>query len=164
MQEGELYVRGPAVFDRYYGRPDATECAFALGGWFRTGDIARRSADGYAILGRASVDVMKSSGYKISALEIERKLLEWAEITEIAVLGVHSDAYGQRVAAVVVPARTPPEGLGDDDRMLEALRDFGASRLARYKLPTRLRAVSAIPKNAVGKINKKELARLFDDE
>ena len=64
----------------------------------------------------------------------------------------------------VVPARTPPEGLDDDERMLEALCDFGASRLARYKLPTRLCAVSAIPKNAVGKINKKELARLFDDE
>jgi malonyl-CoA/methylmalonyl-CoA synthetase len=156
--EGELYVRGPAVFDRYFRRPRETAEAFD-DGWFRTGDIGRRRADGsYQILGRASVDIIKSAGYKISALEIERRLLEADEIAEVAVVGVESDTFGQEVGAVVVMAGGAPS----DAEALEAVRTVGESRLARYKLPTRARAVDAIPKNAMGKINKKELVRLFD--
>ena len=167
---GELCVRGPAVFSRYFQRPAETREAFE-DGWFRTGDIASRDAAGrFRILGRASVDIIKSAGYKISALEVERRLLESSDVVEIAVVGLDSDAFGQAVGAVVVAssdaqsrAGMPSSEAGDVERkLLEMVRDFGATLLAPYKLPTRLRAVDAIPKNAMGKINKKELMHLFD--
>ena len=128
-----------------------------------------------------AVDVIKSAGYKISALEIERILLEHAAVEEVAVVGVSDEAFGQRVGAIVVPTAaarktgTPAasgtssasaEGAdqhADAEReLLETLRADCADRLAAYKLPTALRAVSAIPKNAMGKINKKTLVKLFE--
>ena len=107
---------------------------------------------------RRSVDILKSGGYKISALEVERRLLEIGELAEIAVFGLDDAEFGQRVAAVVVcPA------WASDDEALRALREFGAARLAAYKLPSACRLVGAIPKNAVGKVNKRELRHLFGD-
>ena len=108
-QGGDLLVRGPGVFREYFRRADATAEAFApcydgQGDWFRTGDHARLGEDGnYRILGRASVDVLKSAGYKISALEIERVLLEHEAVEEVAIVGVPDDAFGQRVGAIIVP-------------------------------------------------------------
>ena len=160
-QGGELLVRGAGVFTSYFRRPDETAKAFAPGGWFRTGDHASCGADGlYRILGRASVDVIKSAGYKISALEVERILLEHHAVDEVAVVGVSDEAFGQRVGAIVVPKAAAQANV--EGQLLPTLRADCADRLAAYKLPTVIRAVSAIPKNAMGKINKKTLVKLFE--
>ena len=169
---GELLVRGPGVFREYFRRPEETAKAFADGGWFRTGDHASRDAEGvYRILGRASVDVIKSAGFKLSALEVERALLAHESIEEVAVVGIESEAFGQRVAAVVVPASAGAKVAADDscsawacddaEALLARLRTDCADELAAYKLPTAIRVVSDIKKNPMGKINKKELVELF---
>jgi malonyl-CoA/methylmalonyl-CoA synthetase len=156
---GELQVKGPTVFKEYLNRPDATKEAFTEDGYFRTGDIALYddgSIQSYRILGRASVDIIKSGGYKLSALEIERTLLEHPCISEVAVLGVSDDVWGERVALVCRMKA------GYDPLSLDELRVWCAQRMSNYKVPSLLKVVSGIPKNAMGKVNKKGLAKLFD--
>jgi malonyl-CoA/methylmalonyl-CoA synthetase len=156
---GELQVKGPTVFKEYLNRPDATKEAFTEDGFFRTGDIAQYDGDSiqsYRILGRASVDIIKSGGYKLSALEIERTLLEHPDIAEVAVLGVSDDVWGERVALVCRMKA------GNGPLSLEELRVWCAQRMSNYKVPSLLKVVSDIPKNAMGKVNKKGLAKLFD--
>ena len=101
---GEIQVRGPTVFREYWRRPDATRAAFTADGWFRTGDVATRADGVYRILGRASIDIIKTGGYKVSALEIEEALRAHPAIAECAVVGVDDPEWGQRVAAAVVLA------------------------------------------------------------
>jgi len=125
---GEIEVRGPTVFLEYLDRPDATQAAFR-DGWFRTGDMAVVEQGSYRILGRSSVDIIKSGGYKISALEIEEVLREHPVIRECAVVGVPDLEWGERVAAAVVLRADATLGLDD-------LRDWARSRLAPYKLPS----------------------------
>ncbi len=99
---GEIQVRGEGVFSEYWGNPAATAEAFAEGGWFRTGDLGGLSSDGYThILGRISADIIKSGGFKISALDIEREVLLHGRVGEVAVLGLPDETWGERVAAVV---------------------------------------------------------------
>lgn len=101
-EDGMIEIRGHNVFLEYWRRPEATAKEFTADGWFKTGDVARRNGDGaYFIQGRASVDLIKSRGYKISALEVERKILGLEAVQEVAVVGVAHDEWGQRVAAVV---------------------------------------------------------------
>jgi len=152
---GEIEVKGPSVFREYWRRPAATEQAFR-DGWFRTGDIAVLEDGSYRILGRASVDIIKSGGYKLSALEIEEVFREHPHIVECAVVGLPDEEWGERVAIAVVPA------LGRKPE-LEELREWGAERLARYKLPTRLLLLPELPRNAMGKVTKPELVRLFQE-
>ena len=159
---GELQVKGPTVFQKYLNRPDATKEAFTDDGYFRTGDIAQYDGDGiesFRILGRASVDIIKSGGYKLSALEIERELLEHPDIAEVAILGLPDDTWGERVAMICRLNSGAPE------MTLEGLRIWSKDRLSKYKIPSRLLIVSSeIPKNAMGKINKKNLAGLFSED
>lgn len=100
---GELFVKGESVFKEYWGKPDATKSAFS-DDWFATGDIVAVEDGDYKIVGRASVDVLKVSGYKISALDIERELLEHEDIEDVAVLGIPDDTgvYGENIAAIIV--------------------------------------------------------------
>lgn len=151
---GELLIRGPSVFAGYWGREDATAAAFE-GGWFRTGDVAERSADGYLrLLGRTSVDILKSGGYKLSALEIEEALRESPAIAEVAVVGLPDETWGDRVIAVVVPA------MGRDAECApEALRTWAKTRLAPYKVPREIIVAAALPRNAMGKVVKPEIVR-----
>ncbi|XP_077610250.1 malonate--CoA ligase ACSF3, mitochondrial isoform X2 [Crocuta crocuta] len=100
-KEGELLVRGPSVFREYWDKPEETRNAFTCDGWFKTGDTAVFKDGTYWIRGRTSVDIIKSGGYKISALEVERLLLAHPSITDVAVIGVPDMTWGQRVAAVV---------------------------------------------------------------
>lgn len=102
-EDGIIEVKGDNVFREYWRRPEATAKEFSPDGWFRTGDVARRrGSDGaYFIQGRASVDLIKSGGYKISALEVERKMLGLEAVQEVAVVGLADEEWGQRVAAVV---------------------------------------------------------------
>jgi malonyl-CoA/methylmalonyl-CoA synthetase len=151
---GAVEVKGPNVFSGYWRMPEKTREEFTADGWFRTGDVAVREGGVYRILGRASVDILKTGGYKVSALEIEEALREHPAIAECAVVGVPDETWGQRVAAVTV--LRPGEQLS-----LEALRAFAKERLAPYKVPVLLRVVPLLPRNAMGKVQKGELAALF---
>jgi malonyl-CoA/methylmalonyl-CoA synthetase len=150
---GEIEVRGPGVFLEYWQRPDETRAAFCEG-WFRTGDIAEIDAGAFRILGRASVDIIKTGGFKVSALEIEDVIRAHPSVADCAVVGVADDEWGERVAACVQLA---PGSL----LSLETLQDFARLRLAPYKIPRALRAVDALPRNAMGKVLKPDVAALF---
>lgn len=101
-EDGMIEIKGDNVFLEYWRRPEATASEFTSDGWFKTGDVARRDTAGaYYIQGRASVDLIKSGGDKISALEVERKMLALEEVQEVAVVGIADEEWGQRVAAVV---------------------------------------------------------------
>ncbi|WP_437632625.1 AMP-binding protein [Sorangium sp. So ce854] len=154
IARGELWIRGPSVFKGYLGREDATAAAFQ-DGWFRTGDVAERSSDGcFRLLGRTSVDILKSGGYKLSALEIEEALREHGAIAEVAVIGVPDEAWGERVVAVVVPAP------GREVECATApLRAWAKERLAPYKVPRESMVVGSLPRNAMGKVVKPELVK-----
>lgn len=116
------------------------------------GDTAVYENGTYRILGRTSVDIIKSGGYKISALDIERHLLAHPDIAEVAVVGVHDITWGQKIAAVLVLRQ------GLSPLNLKDLRAWSAERLPPYQLPTILRVIEKMPRNAMGKINKKSLA------
>jgi malonyl-CoA/methylmalonyl-CoA synthetase len=151
---GELWIRGPSVFKGYLGRDAATAAAFR-DGWFRTGDMAERSEDGYfRLLGRTSVDILKSGGYKLSALEIEEALRENDAIAEIAVVGMPDDTWGERVVAVVVPAPGRASACA-----AEPLRAWARERLAPYKVPRDVIVARSLPRNAMGKVVKPELMK-----
>ena len=152
---GELWIRGPSVFRGYWRDDEATRQAFAEGGWFRTGDTVTRDEVGYfKILGRTSVDILKSGGYKLSALEIEEVLRENGAVADVAVIGVPDETWGERVVACVVPA--PGR---DAECAEEALRAFCRARLASYKVPKTVLVLGELPRNVMGKVVKPELSR-----
>ncbi|KAL4751210.1 hypothetical protein BDW72DRAFT_98655 [Aspergillus terricola var. indicus] len=181
-REGEIQLRGPTIFREYWGNEKATQETFVpdfdgKGPWFKTGDVAIRRpvetaglgksgewAKGpmYFIQGRRSVDIIKVGGEKVSALEVERELLSLPQIAEAAVVGLPSEQWGQKVVAIVVlnpeiVAKTGRNGKpwGPLD-MRRALKD----RLAAYKLPSEMKVLEgAIPRNAMGKVNKKMLVK-----
>jgi malonyl-CoA/methylmalonyl-CoA synthetase len=150
---GEIEVRGPSVFAEYWGQPDVTREAFR-DGWFRTGDTAVVENGTYRILGRTNIDILKTGGHKVSALEIEEVLREHPAVAECAVVGVPDAEWGQRVAAAVV--------LADGETLdLESLRSWAKEFLAAHKLPSRLLVLEALPRNAMGKVMKPAIAPLF---
>ncbi|MFD9268783.1 AMP-binding protein [Streptomyces goshikiensis] len=146
---GELQLTGPTLFSGYLGRPEATAAAYTQDGWFRTGDIAAVDpADGvHRIVGRASIDMIKSGGYRIGAGEIENALLDHPRVTEAAVVGVPDADLGQRIVAFVVA-----EGVTGAE-----LTEFVAAHLSVHKRPREVRFVAAVPRNAMGKPQKKLL-------
>ncbi|GGM94852.1 acyl-CoA synthetase [Streptomyces fuscichromogenes] len=149
---GEIQVRGPNLFTEYLNRPDATAAAFTADGWFRTGDMAVREADGHVrIVGRKATDLIKSGGYKIGAGEIENALLEHPGVREAAVTGEPDADLGERVVAWIVPAdpQSPPSA--------EELADHVAGRLAPHKRPRVVHHLDALPRNDMGKIMKRSL-------
>jgi malonyl-CoA/methylmalonyl-CoA synthetase len=151
---GELEVRGPSVFREYWQRPEETQAAFR-DGWFRTGDVAVSENGAYRLLGRTSVDIIKTGGFKVSALEIEEVLRLHPAITECAVVGVRDAEWGERVSAAVELRPGARLSLGD-------LQEWARDRLAPYKIPRALKAVAALPRNAMGKVTKPEVAVLFE--
>ncbi len=148
---GELKVRGIGLFDGYFGAPEATAACFDEDGFFRTGDLVRRDADGaIRIVGRRSADIVKTGGFKVAAPEIEEVLREHPLVADAAVFGVPDDLFGEAIAAAVIPARP---GLSAED-LEPALREHCVRRLADYKKPRRLLVVGALPRNAMGKVQK----------
>jgi acyl-CoA synthetase (AMP-forming)/AMP-acid ligase II len=148
-EPGELRVRSTQMFSGYHGDDAATAASFDERGRFRTGDTGVRDATGVIrLLGRTSVDIIKSGGYKISALEIEAALSDHPSVAEIAVVGEPDETWGERITACVV-ARAP--------LTLEDLQAFARERLAVYKVPRRLRLLAELPRNAMGKVQKKQL-------
>lgn len=182
---GEIQLRGPTVFAEYWRNPEATASEFVPaedGGasWFKTGDVAvRRRVEGagrceapsqkgwtrgdmYFILGRRSADIIKSGGEKVSALEVEREMLSLPPVSEVAVLAVPSGKWGQKVGAVVVLNQ---ENVLDGKWTPMDMRRALKGRLVNYKIPQVLKIVDHIPRNAMGKINKKQLVKaVFQDE
>ena len=146
---GQLHVRGPMLFDKYLNRPEATAEVLDADGWYRTGDVAVIDEGGmHRIVGRESVDLIKSGGYRIGAGEIEAVLLGHAGVLEVAVVGVPDDDLGQRVVAFVVGDASP-----------EDLISFVGEQLSAHKRPREVRIVDALPRNAMGKVLKKELMK-----
>jgi fatty acid CoA ligase FadD36 len=150
-QDGEsvarLEIRGPMLFDGYLGRPEATAAAFTDDGWYRTGDVAVIDGDGmHRIVGRESTDLIKTGGYRVGAGEIETALMGHPDVAEAAVIGVPDDDLGQRIVAFVVGSAAPDE-----------LISFVAEQLSAHKRPREVRVVDSLPRNAMGKVLKKEL-------
>jgi malonyl-CoA/methylmalonyl-CoA synthetase len=150
---GEIRIKGPTVFREYWRRSDASAAAF-VDGWFKTGDVGVRQSGVYRILGRNSVDIIKSGGYKVSALEIEEVLRTHDAIEHVAVVGAEDPEWGERVCAAVVLRH----GKSLD---LEALRGWAKQLLAPYKVPSRLLVLDALPLNAMGKVTKPDIVKLF---
>jgi malonyl-CoA/methylmalonyl-CoA synthetase len=146
---GEIEVRGPGVFSGYWNDPDATRASFR-DGWFRTGDAAVVEDRRYRILGRQSVDIIKTGGFKVSALEVEDALLANPDIAECAVVGLPDPEWGERVTAAIVPRRGAE--LTED-----LVRGWARERLAPYKVPSRVHFMEELPRNALGKVVKGRL-------
>ena len=153
---GEIEVRGPSVFAEYWGKPDASRDAFR-DGWFRTGDTAVVENGVYRILGRTNIDILKTGGHKVSALEIEEALRQHPAVAECAVVGIPDPEWGERVATALV--------LHDGDALdLPSLRAWAKELLAAHKLPSRLLVLDALPRNAMGKVMKPAVAKMFQAE
>ncbi len=148
-----LQVRGPTLFDGYLNRPDATAEAFDADGWYRTGDVAVVDEGGmHRIVGRESVDLIKSGGYRIGAGEIETALLGHPAVEEVAVVGMPDEDLGQRIVAYVVSS-----GPGSDSVDADGLIQYVAQQLSAHKRPREIRFVDSLPRNALGKVLKKQL-------
>ncbi len=146
---GALHVQSPTLFDGYLNRADATAEVLSDDGWYHTGDVAAIGADGmHRIVGRESVDLIKSGGFRIGAGEIETVLLGHPGVAEAAVIGAPDDDLGQRIVAFVVGQASPDE-----------LINYVAQQLSVHKRPRVVRIVEHLPRNAMGKVLKKELAQ-----
>ena len=153
-EQGEILIRGPGLFSGYWRRPEATTAAM-LAGWLRSGDLAYVDEEGlYRIVGRSSVDIIKTRGFKVGAGEIEDVLLRHAAVSEAAVVGVPDADQGQRFFAAVTLAVT---GSVTEAELLAHAR----KHLAPHKVPTALVVVEQLPKTGPGKYKKIELVRLL---
>jgi len=183
--EGGILIKGQTVFKEYYRNPDATAKEFTVDGWFKTGDHAffgkfgdeaqqlqdaareieaatgRPNASAAStphpdlktirgIMGRASVDIIKSGGYKLSALEIENVMLTHPAIAECAVVGKPDDTWGEKVTCVAVLK-------AGQHLAIKELRDWGKDLMATYKVPQALDVVDQLPRNQLGKVEKKKI-------
>ena len=150
VADDELQVRTPWMFDGYLGNHDATGAGWTSDGWFRTGDAAVEEDDGrFRIVGRMSVDLIKSGGYRIGAGEVENVLLSHPAVEEVAVVGLPDDDLGERIVAFVV----------GDNAARPDLSQYVANQLSVHKRPREVRWVDALPRNAMGKVLKSALKR-----
>jgi malonyl-CoA/methylmalonyl-CoA synthetase len=157
-EPGEIWIRGPTVFKGYDGNEQATREAFS-DGWFRSGDTASWTEDGYLkILGRTSIDILKSGGYKLSALEIEEVLREHEAIADVAVVGIPDETWGELAVAAVLARPGREQELEE-----ELVRSWTKQRLASYKVPKRIVLLEDFPRNPVGKVIKPELRRQLSE-
>jgi malonyl-CoA/methylmalonyl-CoA synthetase len=150
-EAGEILVRGENVFREYWNRPQATQEAF-IDGWFKTGDVAVIEDGYYRIMGRNSTDIIKSGGYKISALEIEEVLRSHPDISDCAVVGLEDEEWGEVVGVAIVSKQ---------DIQLEGLKAWLKEKLPNYKIPRTYKVLSELPRNAMGKVTKHEVKQLF---
>lgn len=151
---GQLQIAGSTLFDGYLRRPEKTAAEFTDDGWFKTGDIAVIDPQGFhRIVGRESVDMIKSGGYRVGAGEVEQALLNHPSVIEAAVVGVPDDDLGQRIVAYVV---------GDHINPAE-VSDFVAETLSIHKPPREIRTLQALPRNSMGKVQKRQLVNQTRD-
>ena len=150
---GEIQIKGPNVFKEYWKNPKATLDSYQ-DGWFKSGDVAIFNNGMYKILGRDSVDIIKSGGYKISALEIEDVLLRHPKIKECAVVGVPDNEWGEIVAASII--------VSDKNIDFNSLKVWAKELLPAYKIPRKFIVQDELPRNTLGKVTKKVLKKAFD--
>jgi malonyl-CoA/methylmalonyl-CoA synthetase len=153
--EGELQVKGKNLFKEYWNKPEETKKSFTKDGWFKTGDLVRLTDGYHSIVGRLSTDIIKSGGYKISALEIEAAILGHPEVRECAVVGLADETWGEKIGVAVIWENNPI--------LLEDLRPWLGDKLAAYKLPALLKNADTLPRNAMGKLVKSEVRALFEE-
>ncbi len=153
LEPGEIQIKGSNVFQSYWNKPEATLDSFTQDGWFKTGDVAHVDRDYYKILGRNSVDIIKSGGYKLSALEIEEVLRQHAQVDDCGVIGLPDDEWGEIVAAVIVLKNLALSS----GELNEWLREL----LPAYKVPRKYIFVAELPRNAMGKVTKNDLKIMF---
>lgn len=154
-QAGEIWIKGPSVFAGYDGNPEATRESF-VDGWFKSGDTATWDEEGYCrILGRTSVDILKSGGYKLSALEIEEVFREHPAVADVAVVGIPDETWGE-IAVASILARPGCETLIEE----ASLREWAKQHIAAYKVPKRILRFDEFPRNPVGKVLKPALKQL----
>ena len=151
-EAGQLLIKGPQVFLEYLNQPDKTKESFK-GDWFLSGDIVMLERGYYKILGRDSVDIIKSGGYKISALEIEDVLLKNTKIRECAVVGIKDDKWGEIVASGIV--------CKEDSLNIDDITEWCSNYLSDYKIPRKIKILDDLPKNSMGKVTKPALKQLF---
>jgi len=150
---GEIRIRGDNVFLEYWDNPGATADSFR-DGWFCTGDVAVIEDGYYRIMGRSSIDIIKSGGYKLSALEIEGMLLTHEDIREVAVIGVEDETWGEAVVAVI--------GIKEGASLhYEDLKNWCDGKMSSYKIPKAIKIVDSLPRNAMGKVTKPDLKKLI---
>ncbi|CAL6283340.1 unnamed protein product [Bathycoccus prasinos] len=163
----ELLVKGPGIFKEYWNNTKATEEAFTSDGYFKTGDVVSVSADkkDWRIVGRASVDVLKVGGEKVSALEIEARVLEGlgkTSLKEIAVFGEADENYGERAVAIVAPTDEYKSLENFSDKSFDdEVKAWTRENLTSERWITKTYVVDSIPRNAMGKVNKKSLKATF---
>ncbi len=153
---GEIQVKGSNVFKEYWNKPQATSEAFTSDGWFKTGDVAVLENNSYKILGRNSVDIIKSGGYKISALEIEEVLRSHPRIKDCSVVGVPDLEWGEVIAATLI--------LKDKHLSTDELQVWLRDKLPNYKIPRRYMIQDKLPRNVMGKVTKKEIRKVFENQ
>ena len=149
---GEIQVKGPNVFKEYWGQLEATEESFE-DGWFKTGDIAVFENGSYKILGRDSVDIIKSGGYKISALEIEELLRKHPAINDCAVVGIPDEEWGEIIGASLI--------MTSDQETIGGIKEWLKGKLPGYKIPRKYLIQIDLPRNVMGKVTKKVLQKMF---
>jgi acyl-CoA synthetase (AMP-forming)/AMP-acid ligase II len=154
-QVGDLEVRGPGVLKAYWGDEDATNAVLTDDGWLRTGDLARKGPFGMLVFEGRSKHVIKHGGYSVYALEVEHVLEQHPDVLEACVIGLADERLGEVPAAVVRLA----DGVDLDHAQLGS---WAADQLADYKVPTRFVAVEDLPRTGTAKVQKAELAVLFD--
>jgi malonyl-CoA/methylmalonyl-CoA synthetase len=148
------------LFKEYWRKRNETRATFTIdGSFFKTGDICQYDPkkNVFSIRGRQSMDIIKRAGYKISALDIERILLEHKNISECSVVGIEDPTFGQKIVAIIVPKSANNIA----DLTIDTIRQYAKQYLPNYSLPDSITILDHIPRNAMGKVNKKELARLI---
>jgi long-chain acyl-CoA synthetase len=148
-QEGEIAIRGHNIMKGYYGKPDAT-AEVMHEGWFRTGDIARRDADGYYYIVDRAKDMIIRGGFNVYPREVEEVLMTHPAVSLAAVVGVKDDQYGEEVKAYVIKAPGASETEAD-------LVEWAREQMAAHKYPRMVEFRDSLPMNATGKILKREL-------
>ena len=151
--QGEIQIKGPNIFKEYWNKPKETKGTFTEGGWFKTGDIAILESGSYKILGRNSVDIIKSGGYKISALEIEEVLRTYPKIKDCAVIGIPDVEWGEIIGASLI--------LNSEMFNLDELKTWLKEKLPGYKTPKKYIIQDDLPRNVMGKVTKNELKKLL---
>lgn len=154
---GEIVARGPNITPGYWNNPEATEAAFDKEGWFHSGDVGHLDEDGFLYVVDRLKDMIISGGENVYPAEVEKVLATMPGVTDVAVVGVRDDKWGESVAAVITVA----DGA---EVTLEDVRAYGERQLARYKLPRRLKLVDDVPRNGSGKLNKPVIRRLAAEE
>lgn len=150
-------MKGPTVFKEYWNRPEYTANSFTEDGWFQTGDIAILEEGSYRIMGRKSIDIIKSGGYKISALELEEIMREHPLVKDCAVVGLDNIEWGEIVAAAIIP------NTQDAETLEPLLNEWLRQKLPAYKLVRRFLLLQELPRNTMGKVNKPSLKKMFED-